>query len=134
MLAIYEFLNDDFVKRINYDCNISKGSIYNIKKQIHKFNEEKVQPIRNIMIGGSKSVQIDENVIYKGRLETYTSNLSDNAKGCTWLVRLIEQDTGRMIIEIVPNRKIENMTNIIRKHVLVGSLVITDGHPSYPRS
>ncbi|KAG0435554.1 hypothetical protein DMUE_4676 [Dictyocoela muelleri] len=33
MLAIYEFLNDDYVKRINYDCKISKGSIYNIKNK-----------------------------------------------------------------------------------------------------
>ncbi|KAF9764657.1 hypothetical protein NGRA_0382 [Nosema granulosis] len=43
----------------------------------------------------------------------------------------MEQDTGRMVIEIVPNRKIETMIAYISKHVFVGSLVITDRYPSY---
>ncbi|KAG0438228.1 hypothetical protein DMUE_3218 [Dictyocoela muelleri] len=39
-----------------------------------------------------------------------------------------------MIIEIVPDRKIEIMTNLIRKHVLLATTIITDGYPSYPHA
>ncbi|KAF9764428.1 hypothetical protein NGRA_0572 [Nosema granulosis] len=83
------------------------------------------------MLGDSKSVQIEDTVIYKSKLDTCPYNTSDNLKGCTWLVGIIEQDTGRMVIEIVPNRKIKTMIAYISKHVFVGSLVITDRYPSY---
>ena len=37
-----------------------------------------------------------------------------------------------MIIKIVPSKKIETITTLIQEHVLMGSLIITDSHPSYP--
>ncbi|KAG0434016.1 hypothetical protein DMUE_5333 [Dictyocoela muelleri] len=54
-----------------------------------------------------------------------------NQPGSTCLVSIIEQKSSRMIIEIVPDRKIKTMTNLIRKRVLVETTIINDGYPYY---
>lgn len=131
-LAVYEILNDDYQKRIMHDCKIAKSTVQTIKKDINLFFEEKTKHHKNMMLGGKNSVQIDETLVSKGKYETCPSNLSDDIKGGTWLVGIIEANTGNMIIEIVPNRKIETLTALIQKHVFIGTLIITDGYPSYP--
>ncbi|KAG0419839.1 hypothetical protein EQH57_0385 [Dictyocoela roeselum] len=134
LLAIYEFLNDDFQKRIANDCDIARSTVYSLRKNINVYIEQKIKPLKNIMLGGSYNVQIDETVIYKGKMITNPTNMWDETPGCTWLVGLIEQYSGKIIIEIVPNRQIPTISKLIQKHVLIGTLIITDGHPSYPRS
>lgn len=96
------------------------------------FIEDKITDLTKIVIGGNKQVQIDETLIYKGRLITCPSNSYDKIPGCTWLVGLIEEGTGRMYIEIVPNRKISTISKLIEEHVFVRSTILTGGHPSYP--
>ncbi|KAG0420098.1 hypothetical protein EQH57_0298 [Dictyocoela roeselum] len=134
LLAIYEFLNDDYQERIANDCDIVRSSVYKLRKNINLYIDQKISPFKKIMLGGNYSVQIDETVIYKGKMITNPTNMIDETPGCTWIVGIMEQYTGRMIVEIVPDRTIPTITMFIRKHVLIGSLIITDGHPSYPRS
>jgi IS1 family transposase len=95
---------------------------------------KKNSSVRNIKLGGKNNVQIDETVIFKGSFISSPSNTYDSMSGLTWLVGLIEEKTGKLVVEIVENRKSETLTKLIRKHVLVGIRIITDGYPSYPRA
>lgn len=131
-LAIYEFLANDYEKRVMNDAEISKKSFQILKNNIYEFFNIKAETIKRKTLGGKYSVQVDETVIYKGKLITSPSNLYDNLPGCTWLVGIIEEHSGEMIIEIVPNRKISTLTSLICKHVKLNSLIISDGYPSYP--
>ncbi|KAG0439657.1 hypothetical protein DMUE_2287 [Dictyocoela muelleri] len=88
----------------------------------------------NKVLGGEYSVQIDENVIYKGQLIISPSNMYDEIPGCTWIVGIIEAYTGNMVLKILPDRKIPTLTKFISDHVKIGTLVITDGYPSYHKS
>lgn len=133
-LAIYEYLSRDYEKRVLNDTEISKSTFQLIKKNCIKYFSSKNEIKKNIIIGGEYNVQIDETVIYKGKLIMSPSQMYDNFKGCTWLVGLIEEGTGNIILNIVPNRKIATITSLIQKHVKIGTLIITDGYPSYPNA
>ncbi|KAG0434217.1 hypothetical protein DMUE_5261, partial [Dictyocoela muelleri] len=109
-------------------------SLQKIKENCNKFFAEKNEIYKNIMLGGEYAVQIEETVIYKGKLILSPSNMYDELPGCTWLVGIIEEITGNMNIKIVEDRKIPIMRTIISSHFKIGSLVITDGYSSYPKS
>ncbi|KAG0433828.1 hypothetical protein DMUE_5384 [Dictyocoela muelleri] len=134
MLSIFEFFNDDYQKRILKDCKISKSTFQKIKVDLNLFISEKIMHLKNIMLGGQYKVQIDETLKGKDKLLLCPSIKDDNQPGSTYLVGLIEQNSGRMIIEIVPDRKIKRMTKLIRNYVLVETTTITDGYLSYPRA
>lgn len=134
LLAYYEVLADDYQKRIINDCSLSKSSVQKIKKNFLKYCVFKNTNNKKILMGVKNSIQIDETVIYKGKLILSPSNIYDNLPGCTWLVGLIEQHTSNMVIEIVPNRQVATLKELILKHCKIGSLIITDGYPSYPRA
>ncbi|KAG0434047.1 hypothetical protein DMUE_5323 [Dictyocoela muelleri] len=76
-LSIYEILCRDYEKRILNDCHISKMSSQKIKENINKFYGEKNEIYKNIMLGGEYAVQIDETIIYKGKLILSPSNMYD---------------------------------------------------------
>ncbi|KAG0439314.1 hypothetical protein DMUE_2516 [Dictyocoela muelleri] len=117
ILSICEILCRDYEKRILNDCHISKMSLQKIKENWNRFFAEKNEIYKNIMLGGEYAVQIDEYLIYKRKLTLSPSNMYDELPGCTWLVGIIEEITGNMIIKIVEYRKIPTMTNIISSHV-----------------
>jgi ISXO2-like transposase domain len=77
-------------------------------------------------------IQVDETVICHGYLVDSPSNLDDDAPGVTWLVEIIEQGTGSIRLEIVPNRRSETIKDLFSRHIGPGSTIITDGHRSYP--
>lgn len=134
LLAVYEILARDYEKRIMNDCGISKCSLQKIKNNCIKFFNFANLKNKNLMMGGEYSVQVDETVIYKGKLILSPSEMYDDFPNCTWLLGIIEAKTGRMHIEIVPNRKSKTIKKIFEKHIYAGTLIITDGYPSYPKA
>ncbi|KAG0441039.1 hypothetical protein DMUE_1342 [Dictyocoela muelleri] len=133
-LAIYEILCRDYEKRILNDCSISKRSLQKIKDNCNEFFIPKNETYRKKVLGKQYAVQIDETVIYKGKLIFSPSNMCDNTPGSTWIVEKIEEVSGDMIIEIVKDTKITTMTKLIFDHVRIGSLIITYGYSSYPQA
>jgi hypothetical protein len=66
-------------------------------------------------------------------LITDPSNAYDELTNILWLVGGIEEGReGRCFLRIVPNRRRETMTNVLRLNILPNSILVTDGHPSYP--
>ncbi|KAI5150406.1 hypothetical protein ENBRE01_1480 [Enteropsectra breve] len=58
--------------------------------------------------------------------------MDDDFPGITWLVAIIEKETGRFKFETVPDRKQETFENLFARYINRGTTVITDGHASYP--
>ncbi|KAG0442247.1 hypothetical protein DMUE_0414 [Dictyocoela muelleri] len=56
----------------------------------------------------------------------------DDMPGCTWIIGIIEENSGDIIIKMVKDHKIPTITKIISEHVKIGSLVITDEYSLYP--
>ncbi|KAG0439652.1 hypothetical protein DMUE_2290 [Dictyocoela muelleri] len=56
ILAIYEFINDYYQKRIANDFNITKSMVQNLKKVINSYIEQKISLKKIIMLGGENKV------------------------------------------------------------------------------
>ncbi|KAG0435235.1 hypothetical protein DMUE_4820 [Dictyocoela muelleri] len=90
----------------------------------------------DIVLGGENvRVQFDETAICDGQIIKDPSNTEDesNNRRIQWLVGGVEVgNCGRFVLKLVPNRKSETIYEIFLKHVHPGSIIVTDGYPSYP--
>ena len=82
--------------------------------------------------GNGMAVQVDETVIGHNQPPVHPSALNDNFPGIVWLLGIIEVETGRIKLFIIPNRTAETFTHIFTEHINEGTIVYTDGHLSYP--
>ena len=80
-------------------------------------------------------VQVDETVLVRGRLIRNPSSTHDDIPNSVWLLGGIEEtDEERIFLKIVPNRGVETLTEVLFNEVESGSILITDGYPSYPQA
>ncbi|KAG0442089.1 hypothetical protein DMUE_0546, partial [Dictyocoela muelleri] len=80
-------------------------------------------------------VQIDETAICRGQIITNPSSTNDNTPIIQWLIGGIEDtDERRFFLEIILNRSIETISNALRNNLHEGTVIITDGYPSYPNA
>lgn len=87
-------------------------------------------------IGGEGvRVQIDETAICNGLVISDPSNSLDNLPNIQWIVGgVVEGDCKKFFLKLVLNRKVETMLEVFRECILPGSVLVTDGYPSYPRA
>jgi hypothetical protein len=116
------------------NCGVSKTVYVNTRKFF-------VETYRNIVlnekkkIGGiRKAVQCDETAFKKGKIILKPSNCCDNDSEIMWLLGIVEEETGKCYVEFVPNRKIETIKKFFYENVESGSIIKTDGYPSYPKA
>ncbi|KAG0440113.1 hypothetical protein DMUE_1973 [Dictyocoela muelleri] len=93
-LAVYEILCRDYEKRILNDCSISKMSLQNIKSNYLMFFKFYNKKYEIMIFGNENSVQIDETVIFKGKLALYPSQMYDDIPGGTWIIGIIKENSG----------------------------------------
>jgi hypothetical protein len=133
LLAIYKWIENVFEKDVLRNLNISKASYQCIKQHIYSFAQRERTSSESQLLGcDGRMIQVDETVICHGYLVDSPSNLDDDAPGVTWLVGIIEQGTGSIRLEIVPNRRSETIKDLFSRHIAPGSTIITDGHRYYP--
>lgn len=131
--TIFKWIDNSTEKNVLTNTCISKLSYQKIKQNIYLFIDDIYSSISDIKLGSSNlSVQIDETAICHGNLPDCPSNLNDDFPGITWLVAIIEQSSGRFKFEIVSDRTLNTFKNLLERHINPGTLVITDGHASYP--
>lgn len=116
------------------DVTITTMSVYNTSLN------ESVRTILSspeyAMVGGEGiRVQADETYLIAkqaGNCKAIPSNMPDGTKNAIWVVGGIVEGTNEVWAEVVKNRKKETMEALFRRRVREGSILITDGHPSYP--
>ena len=80
-------------------------------------------------------MQIDETAICNGRIITDPANTMDDTPNIQWIIGGVEKNNVRkLFLFIAPNRKKETILYMLNKFVKPGSIIVTDGYPSYPYS
>ena len=134
-LCIYKFLELSFEKDVLRNVDISKSTYQKVKGHLNdffKFDYE--QNMQHKLGGAGISLQVDETVIGHNSIPTCPSNLNDNFPGIVWLLGIIECDTGRIKLLILPDRTANTFISIFKEHIADGSIIYTDGHRSYPQA
>lgn len=119
--------------QITYLTNIAENSYIYFKERlldcIRTVNNEQFSPIG----GDNIVVEVDETVVVRGRLILNPSNIHDGLHNSTWLVGGIENSPmKKFFLMIVPNRRAQTLTNMMSDKIRRGSILRTDGYPSYP--
>lgn len=134
LFVIFLWVEKNFSYNIIKNSNVSKSTVDRIKriilKLIKKDNESDNKKIGTFM----NAVQVDETIIIKGKLKICPSFQKDSLKNATWLVGAVEEDSYKIKLQIVPNRKKTTMEYFFVKNINEGVVVKTDGHKSYPHA
>ena len=84
-------------------------------------------------IGGPASVfQIDETACNRRRLITNPTSMDPYVRGTVWLIGLVPETTGEIRLKVLANRHAETIYDFINENLIEGSIIKTDGYPSYP--
>lgn len=129
---IYLFIcncNNFFIIR---QCNITPNTYIKYKKIIMEICGNIVRRGNRKLGGIKKAVQIDETAFKRGKIVRNPSSALDSDTSIMWLVGIIEEESGKIILKFLPNRKIETLAQFISENILEKSIIKTDGHPSYP--
>jgi hypothetical protein len=85
--------------------------------------------------GTGVRVQIDETAICNGLVVSNPSNRYDNIPEIQWIVGgVVEGNCRQFFLELVPNRKWDTILEVFNECILPGTIIVTDGYPSYPRA
>ncbi|KAG0423661.1 hypothetical protein DMUE_6133, partial [Dictyocoela muelleri] len=87
-------------------------------------------------IGGENVIlEVDETVISRSGNVRCPSVIYDNLPGTIWLFGVIERNNPRNFrLCVMPDRKINTITNILEQFVNKNSIIVSDGYPSYPKA
>ncbi|KAG0425750.1 hypothetical protein DMUE_6014 [Dictyocoela muelleri] len=137
---IYIFLRIVYGFSANFDyCQmeilgeISKQTYSNVRKLIVSKIKSKENEIWGKIGGNGIAVQIDETAICRGRIIQNPSSTLDETPGIQWLIGGVEvSESKKIFLEIIPNRTISTIHEVFQRHLNEGTIIITDGYPSYP--
>lgn len=92
--------------------------------------------LRNEKIGGENAVfQVDETAVCRRRLVRNPSSELDEIRDTVWLIGIInENNFSEIRLEVLPNRRIDTLTDFFQRNINPGSIIKSDGYPSYPQS
>jgi hypothetical protein len=111
---------------------VSSSTIAAAKKKLRTIYKEFMR--RRLIIGGpGKIVQADESVICRrGKIRNPTSE-DDSRPDTVWILGIVDaSDPTNFYVTRVENRSVECLTAALEGRIGVGSILHTDGHPSYP--
>ena len=85
-----------------------------------------------VVLGGPDIiVQADESVLSRRGIISNPSSTSDDTPSTVWILGAVDENKN-FIIKRVPNRQSETLRTTLEGVVRVGSILCTDGYPSYP--
>jgi IS1 family transposase len=128
---IYSWLEKNYEYNINKNTKVSLNSIKRIKRLILEVITEDNKTTWE-KLGPNNPVQVDESVINRGKLIKSPSEMFDSVKRAVWIVGAVEENTRKIVLKVVPNRKKETFLNFFRENINSNSVIKTDGHRSYP--
>jgi hypothetical protein len=112
---------------------LSSATIAKIKKKILESCKIYMER-RPILIGGlGVIVEADETVLSRRGIIREPTSTDDALGGTVWIVGLIDRTNEKnFYLKRVENRQIMTMTGAFDGVICVGSILYSDGHPSYP--
>ena len=126
---IYKMKNDHIVEILD----ISEHSYITIKSVLtvsaSRFSD------LDLRIGGpGHTIQIDETACCRRRLIHNPTSLATEIRGTKWVVGIFSETTKQIRMEVLENRSIQSLAQFIDKYILPGTIIKSDGYPSYPEA
>ncbi len=89
---------------------------------------------RCLLIGGTgKKTEVDETVLCRRGVIRNPSSSDDDIKDTVWILGIIDsQNKDSFYVKRIENRRIKTITEALEDVVGVGSILASDGYPSYP--
>lgn len=120
-------------KQLYFSHGISSATVSKIKKQF-QFACEKFMERRPVLLGGPNVVvEADETVLSRRGIIRSPTSTDDNQRETVWIVGLVDLTNSKnFFLQRVPNRTINTLTRTFEGVISIGSLLHTDGYPTYP--
>lgn len=130
---IYKIMSSHRYLDIMRDYNISKATVWSIKKKIERAYDTYIDNHPVYLGGPGCIVQVDESCICRRRKFLCPSSEEDDIKDTVWVIGAVDKiSKSNFFIHQIPNRKINTLSNVLDGKIKVGSVLRSDGHPSYP--
>ena len=108
-------------------CEISEPTYISYKDKILKKIKNEVDIYLHKIKGLGKFIQIDETAICTGNVISHPTSTHEKFPGTSWLVGGIDEATGDVFLQIVPDRIVPTMLEPFKNFVVEGTTIITDG-------
>ncbi|WUR04702.1 DDE-TNP-IS1595 domain-containing protein [Vairimorpha necatrix] len=111
---------------------VSSSTVAKAKKRLRQIFKNRMS--KSLIIGGpGKIVQVDESVICRRCKIRYPTSSDDSIPDVVWILGMVEADNPtNFYITRVENRTVECLTEALKSKIGIGSILHSDGHPSYP--
>jgi len=130
---IYLLMADCSYRQIFLFHKLSDSTIARIKNKLYSCIE-RYMSLRPITLGGPGiNVEVDETVLSRRGVIRNPTRLDDTTRDTVWIVGAIDNSERRnFFLSRINNRQIETLTNVLEGVINTDSILISDGHPSYP--
>lgn len=134
ILFIYLLMADVNYRQFYLFFGISDSTTARIKQRVIRSCKHFIED-HPIYIGGPGiTVHLDETVLSRRGIIRNPTSTEDDRRDTVWILGGIDTtDQKNFFITRVINRRVETMRPIIEEKVRVGSVLNTDGYPSYPQ-
>lgn len=113
--------------------NISETTYINLKKIFVKAMA--LSSVPSTKLGGEGQViQVDETACNRRRLITSPTSENEYIRGTKWVIGAICETTKEIRLSVLDNRSHANIKQFLESNVMPGTIIKTDGYPSYPRA
>lgn len=131
--TIYLLLADSNYHQLFLYHGLSSATIASIKRKLLscylRFLEE-----RPVVLGGDNIiVEVDETVLSRRGIIRNPTSYDENMQDTVWIVGAIDNTNEKnFFLKRVDNRRITTITDCLRGSINLGSVLVSDGHASYP--
>lgn len=131
---VYLLLSDASYRQLNWWYGFANTTISSCKQKLREIYKKYVDD-RPVYLGGpGLVVEVDETVLSRRGVIRSPTSTSDTTADTVWIVGAIDNTPSKnFFLKRVENRKVNTLTNVLDGVIRVGSLLYTDGYPSYPR-
>ncbi|KAG0437596.1 hypothetical protein DMUE_3600, partial [Dictyocoela muelleri] len=131
--AIYFLMAGTSYDQTKLFLGISKNTISMIKKRLRQIYKNHMERDKTLIGGPGIIVEVDESVICRRGIIRYPTSTDDNIKDSIWIIGGIENTPERnFFVKVIKDRRINTLSEALEGLIAMGSILYTDGHPSYP--
>lgn len=110
----------------------SSGTIASAKKKLRDIFKVINKEQFTLLGGLGKIVEIDETVLCRRGIIRYPTSTEDLCFDTVWILGIIDRNTNNFYVKRIKDRKIKTISEVLEEIVGIGSILYSDGYPSYP--
>lgn len=132
---LYLLLSGVTYKQLEWWYGFSSATILRAKTALRKCYARYIQD-RPVVLGGiGVTVEIDETVLSRRGIIRSPTSTSDQTADTVWIGGAIDNTPQRNFFLIrLANRRVDTLTAAFMGKILIGSVLHSDGYPSYPQT